>query len=70
MESEIYKTIFCEECGKDIQIERTPEGVLVVLCPNCSGECMVCDCHLVKTCFSDEEKLLVRHPDKNGRVTS
>jgi hypothetical protein len=31
---------------------------------------MTCDCHLVKTCFSDEEKLLVRHPGNKSETLS
>ena len=63
---ESRRTIFCEVCKQDIKVEETEEGTLIVHCPNCSGECMICDCHLVKTCFTDAEKIMVRHPS-NGK---
>jgi hypothetical protein len=57
-------TIYCEECKSNIPIVRTEEGTTIICCPKCSGECIVCDCHLAQSCFSKEEKVIVRHaPD-------
>lgn len=61
-----FQSIYCEECAQTIPIEHTPDGTIIVHCPSCTGECMTCDCHLVKTCFTQEEKIHVRHPAKSG----
>lgn len=53
-------TIYCSECAADIPYERLADGTVVIHCPKCIGECAVCDCHLVKTCF-EREGVVVRH---------
>lgn len=59
--------IFCEDCKKDIPIETLEDGTIVIHCPKCTGECSLCDCHLVKQCFSDEPRVEIRHlPDQQG----
>lgn len=65
-----HQIIFCEVCKKDIEVEETEDGTLIVHCPSCTGECMVCDCHLVKTCFTDAEKIMVRHPSGGKEVST
>lgn len=62
----IFKTIYCDECKKDIPIEELEDGTIIVHCPRCVGECMLCDCHLVKECFPDTPGVKVQHPD-DGR---
>lgn len=68
MEPTSYK-MFCEECGKDVPVEKMDDGTIVISCPKCIGECGSCDCHLVNHCFSDQDKVEVRHtPDAEGPV--
>lgn len=55
--------IYCIECQKEIQIEHLEDDSIIVLCPQCIGECMICDCHLVQECFSDVKNVKVIHPD-------
>lgn len=59
----IVKTIFCEDCQEDIPIEELEDGTVIVHCPKCIGECMLCQCHLVNECFPDTPKVKLRHPD-------
>lgn len=68
MEPTSYK-MFCEECGKDVPVEKMDDGTIVISCPKCIGECSLCDCHLVSQCFSDQDKVEVRRaPEPEGRV--
>ena len=68
--SDILRTVYCNECKKDIPIEELEDGTIVVRCPKCVGECMLCDCHLVKECFAETPGVRVRHPDngKDGKL--
>lgn len=56
--------IYCEECGKDIPVEVIDDGTFLVYCPKCTGECVICDCHLVRECLSDGSKVEFHDPKK------
>ncbi|MFQ6113902.1 MAG: hypothetical protein ACE5NG_07405 [bacterium] len=62
----ILKTIYCDECKKDIPVEELDDGSIVIHCPKCIGECMLCDCHLAKECFPEAPSVRVQHPG-NGK---
>lgn len=59
----IPRTIFCDECKKDIPFEELDDGTIVIQCPKCIGECTLCDCHLARECFSEAPRVKVLHPD-------
>ncbi len=61
----IYKTIFCSECSKEIPVEKLDDGTILIHCPKCNGECLTCDCHLVSECFSASPSVKVIHDDSN-----
>ncbi len=61
-----YKTIFCSECNKEIPFEKVGDGVIIIHCPRCTGECLTCDCHLVSECFSATPNVKVIRDDING----
>lgn len=63
------RIIFCNECFQDIPIEELDDGTVIVHCPKCVGECIICDCHLVKECFPDVPKVKVRHPDDGQEIS-
>lgn len=52
-----WKVIFCEMCEKEIPVEELENGTLVIYCPNCTGECVTCDCYLARDCFSDRSTI-------------
>ena len=60
-----FKTIFCSECNKEIPFEKVGDGVIIIHCPRCNGECLTCDCHLVSECFSDSPNVKIIHDDSN-----
>lgn len=66
----IIRIIYCKDCQKDIPIEELVDGTIVVRCPRCIGECIICDCHLVKECFPDTPHVRVRHPDDGQEIAS
>lgn len=60
MESQ-NKTVYCDECKKDIPVETLEDGTVIIHCPKCTGECVVCDCTLAVKCFSDVKNVKVLH---------
>ncbi len=44
--------MFCSECDENVPVERLPDGTLLIQCPRCTGECAICRCHLVESCFA------------------
>ena len=61
------RSLHCEQCEQDILLEETMFGYLIVHCPNCTGDCLVYDCYLVRNCLSKAEQALVRHPVDTGQ---
>ncbi|MFQ5864052.1 MAG: hypothetical protein ACE5IW_02370 [bacterium] len=59
----IIRTRYCDECKKDIPVEELEDGTVIIHCPKCVGECMLCDCHLVKECFPGAARVTIQHPD-------
>lgn len=62
----LLRSIYCDDCKKDIPVEELEDGSIVIHCPKCIGECTVCDCHLAKVCFSDAPGVRIQPPD-NGK---
>lgn len=57
--------MYCSECGENVPVEKLPEGVLLIHCPRCTGECAICRCHLVESCFAQGlQAKLVRSPER------
>lgn len=59
--------LYCKECQRDIPVEETEDGTVIILCPKCIGECAACDCHLAADCFSSSVQVIVRRHVANGR---
>ena len=59
-----FNKIYCEECKKDISVENLDDGVVLIHCPKCVGECLACDCHLAQNCFADAPKVKVLHVEE------
>lgn len=58
------RNIYCDECNHEIPVEELEDGTILIHCPKCTGECLVCDCHLVSKCFSDSDKVKLIHKDE------
>jgi hypothetical protein len=56
MSIENFET-YCKECDKNIPVERLEDGTIIIHCPHCKGECLICGCHLVDECFGDAPKV-------------
>lgn len=56
-----YTKIFCEECKEDVPVEEYSDGTIHIHCRHCTGECSLCDCHLLISCFQDSAKVLLFH---------
>ena len=57
----VIRQIYCDDCQRDINVEELPDGSVLIHCPRCVGECMVCECHLKEKCFRDVPGAKVKH---------
>ncbi len=48
--------LYCPVCDKHVACIRTDTGYWEVTCPDCSGECGMCKCHLARYCFGRREE--------------
>lgn len=57
--------LYCDECKKHVPSTRVAPGVWKVECPQCIGECLLCECALAGYCFtpSETEKIPCRRTD-------
>ncbi len=56
-----YSTLYCDECKKDIPVETLEDGMIIIHCPKCVGECMACDCRLAVECFPENPSVKILH---------
>lgn len=48
--------LFCDVCGIHVPCQRLPSGGWEVRCPGCTGECLLCECHLKRFCLGSREE--------------
>jgi hypothetical protein len=61
------RTMYCEECRTNVPVEECEDGTVIIRCPKCTGECMLCDCHLAANCFEPTTRVIVTHYDPDGK---
>jgi hypothetical protein len=58
---------YCEACKEYVPIEWLPGGTVLIHCPRCTGECLVCNCHLAEKCFSEGLRVKLLRPDTDNQ---
>ncbi len=56
--------LYCSQCKSHVPCRRIPTGGWEVECPGCSGECVICACHLRRFCFGSRDQFPPFEPER------